>query len=116
MKMFALSFFLLTSASALACENGIFEGDLSIVRENLSKRLHCPHGEVLVPSALTLRTARCLGARPQVTLTVSGFDYNIISVEEDFIRGSRPNRHKLKLTFTAAERKHPITCYAPLNR
>lgn len=116
MKMFTLSLFLLTSVSALACESGIFEGDLAIVRENVSKRLHCPHGEMLVSSTLALRTARCLGARPQVTLTVAGYDYNIISVEEDFIRGMNRNRHKLKLTFTAAERKHPISCYAPLNR
>ncbi len=116
MKAFALTLALLASATALSCENGIFEGDLEIIQDNLPKRLQCPEGDRFVASSLALRTARCRGSRPQVTLTVAGYDYNIISVEEDFIRGMNRNRHKLKLTFTAAERKHPITCYAPLNR
>lgn len=116
MKTLVLAFTLMTSATSFACDGGIFEGDLDIVRENLSKRLDCPEGNRLVASSLVLRTARCLGARPQVTLNVAGYHYNIISVEEDFIRGTHPSRHKLKLTFTAAERKHPISCYAPLNR
>ncbi len=113
MKMLVLSLALLTSASAFACEGGIFEGDVAIVRSHLGKQLDCRHANMRVPGTLKLSTARCLGARPKVTLAAGGRTYNIIRVDEDLIRGTA--NYKLKLTFTTSDRRHPVSCLTTVN-